>query len=204
MRLGVLGGTFDPPHLGHLIVAQDVWQSLSLDRLLFVPSASPPHKRGQVRTPAELRLAMMRAATAGDPRFEVSDLELRRHGPSYSVDTLRELRTLHPGAALFFVIGSDQLRELHTWREPEEIARLATLVVVSRGGDAGEAGGVALPYRPVEVTRIDISATEIRRRAAAGQPIRYLVPAAVEAIVRRERLYGAPAADRSHGGGVDR
>ena len=191
MRLGVLGGTFDPPHVGHLIVASDVCAALGLDRLLFVPAAAPPHKRGRVCAPAALRLEMVRAATAGDARFEVDDLELRREGESYSADTLRQLAAREPDAQLFFVIGVDQLREFASWREPDVVARLATLVVVSRAGeDAADAGEVAFPVLPVQVTRIDLSATEIRSRVQDGEPIRYLVPDAVREIIEREGLYG--------------
>lgn len=189
MRVGIFGGTFDPPHIGHLIVAQDAWAALGLDRVLFVPAAVPPHKRGRAVSPAALRLEMIRAAVAGDPRFEVEDLELRRAGPSYTVDTLRELRARDPEGELFFLLGVDQFRELHTWREPEEVARLATLAVLSRGGAEGGEEAVGFPHRTVQVTRIDLSATEIRRRVPAGEPIRYLVPAEVDAVVRREGLY---------------
>lgn len=190
VRIGVFGGTFDPPHLGHLIVAQDAWLALGLERVVFVPAASPPHKAHRVITPAALRLELLRAAVAGDPRFEVSDLELRRAGPSYTVDTLRELRGAYPGASLYFLMGVDQFRELHTWREPEEVARLARLVVIGRGGESGGLPATGdFPHLLLEATRIDLSATEIRARVAAGEPIRYLVPAAVEALIEREGLY---------------
>lgn len=190
MRIGVLGGTFDPPHTGHLIVAQDAWAALGLERVLFIPAAVPPHKRGRVVAPAAARHAMLAAATADDPRFGVCDIELRRAGPSYTVDTLRELRAKDPDGSLFFLMGADQFREFHTWREPHEIARLAEVVVLSRAGDGAVVSGADIPVRRLAVTRIDISATEIRRRVAAGEPIRYLVPPAVEAIIRREGLYG--------------
>jgi nicotinate-nucleotide adenylyltransferase len=190
MRLGVLGGTFDPPHVGHLIVASDVCAALGLDRLLLVPAAAPPHKRGRVHASAELRLEMVRAATADDPRFEVDDLELRREGESYSADTLRQLTAREPEAEIFFVIGVDQLREFASWREPEVVTRLATLVVVSRAGDeAADGGEMAFPVLPLQVTRIDLSATEVRRRVRDGEPIRYLVPDSVREIIEREGLY---------------
>ena len=187
-RIGVLGGTFDPPHVGHLIVAADVCAALELDRLLLIPSASPPHKQGQVRATAEQRLAMVRAAVAGDDRFEVDDIELRRSGASYTVDTLRELRSRHPRAELFFVIGMDQYRDLHTWREPEEVARLARLAVVSRDGDTPD-GENPIPVHPISVTRIDLSATDIRRRIHAGESIRYFVPDPVRELIERDGLY---------------
>ncbi|HET9982880.1 MAG TPA: nicotinate-nucleotide adenylyltransferase [Longimicrobiales bacterium] len=189
----MFGGTFDPPHLGHLIVAQDAHARLDLDRVLFVPAAVPPHKRGRPLSPAPLRLEMVRAAVAADPRFAVDDLELRRAGPSYTVDTLRELRRRDPDTELFLLIGADQFRDFGTWREPQEIARLATLVMLTRAGVSAAAPGLELPHRTLEVTRIDLSATDVRRRVAAGEPIRYLVPDGVEEIIRREALYRASA-----------
>src|SRR5690606_19926739 len=188
VRIGILGGTFDPPHIGHLIVAQDAWNALGLDRVLFVPAAVPPHKRGRVSTPAEVRLAMVEAACADDPRFEASDLEIRRGGTSYTVDTLRALKERDPQGALFFLLGADQFREIHTWRSPEELVRLAELVALSRPGYPNVEPQIGLPYRRLDVTCVDISATEIRRRVVAGEPIRYLVPEAVEAIIRAHGL----------------
>lgn len=184
----MFGGTFDPPHLGHLAAASDAFEALGLDRLLFVPAAEPPHKRGRERTPAALRLEMVRAAIAGDPRFAADDRELRRGGPSYTVDTLRELRGDAPADELYLLVGADQMREMHTWHRASELARLATPAVLSREGGGAPAGGAFRPV-PVPVTRVDVSATELRRRVAAGRSIRYLVPEAVRAIVERERLY---------------
>jgi nicotinate-nucleotide adenylyltransferase len=188
VRLGLLGGTFDPPHLGHLIVASAAFESLELDRILFIPAAAPPHKLGSVVASAEQRLEMVRRAITGDPRFAVDDLELRRPGASYTVDTLRALREREPGVELFFLVGADQVRELHTWRDPEEVSRLACLAVLSRGGDQIPSAG---RYRtlPVAVPRIDIAATEIRRKVAAGESIRYLVPEAVREYIEGEGLY---------------
>jgi nicotinate-nucleotide adenylyltransferase len=187
-RIGILGGTFDPPHVGHLIVASDVCAALELDRLLLVPSASPPHKQGQVRATAEQRLEMVRAAVADDARFLVDDIELRRPGASYSVDTLRAFQLRYPRADLFFVIGADQFREFHSWREPDEVARLARLVVVTRDGDT-VSGESAYAFEPVSVTRIDLSATDVRRRIRAGESIRYFVPDPVRELIEREGLY---------------
>lgn len=139
------------------------------------------------RTRPELRLAMVEAAVADDHRFQVNDLELHRPGPSYTVDTLRELRERWPGAYLVLLLGSDALRDLPTWRAPDEIASLAQLAVLSRGAD--RVAGSRFAALPVPVTRIDISATEIRRRVQGGVPIRNLVPDRVRAIIDRERLY---------------
>jgi nicotinate-nucleotide adenylyltransferase len=186
VRLGVYGGAFDPPHLGHLVAASDACEALGLHRLLWIPSAVHPLKA--VGTAAAVRLEMVRAAVAGDPRFAADDLELRRTGPSYTVDTLRALREREPGAELVFLTGADNLADLPRWREPDEIARLATLAVVSRAGEALPADA-AYPAVAVTVTRVDVSSTEIRRRVAAGQSIRYLVPEAVRAVIERAGLY---------------
>ncbi len=188
MRIGVLGGTFDPPHMGHLIVASTAFDALRLDRMLFVPAAAPPHKLGQVVAIAEQRLRMVRLAVQGDSRFEVDDLEIQRPGASYTVDTLRALHERDPASELFFLLGADQLRELHTWREPDEVVRLACLAVLSRGGDE-IADADRYRIRPVAVPRIDIAATEIRRRIRAGESIRYLVAEPVREMIERERLY---------------
>ena len=188
MRLGVFGGAFDPPHLGHLVAASEVAQALALDRVIWVPSARHPFKQGRMGAEAAVRLEMVRAAIAGDPRFEADGLELEREGPSYTVDTLRALRARHPGAEIFFLTGADNLRELHLWREPDEVVRLARLVVVSRGGE-GVPAEARYPARAVGVTRIDLSSTEVRRRVGAGETIRYLVPDAVAALIARHGLY---------------
>jgi len=188
MRIGVFGGTFDPPHLGHLVVASDACEALGLGRVLWIPSAVPPHKLGTVKAPAEARLEMVRAAVEGDPRFVADDVELRRAGPSYTVDTLRELAARHPGDELVLLIGADNLREIPGWREPGEILRLARVAVLSRDG-AGVPPDSPIPATSVAVTRVDVSATEVRRRAAAGETIRYLVPDAVRALVERRGLY---------------
>ena len=196
MRLGILGGTFDPPHVGHLAVAQDACSRIPVDRVLFIPAAVPPHKVGAVSTPAALRMEMVRAAIAGNDRFEASDIELGRAGPSYTVDTLRELTKRQPAAELFLLLGADQFRELATWREPEAIAQLATLVLIPRGtADAEAVMADARRLLPdarlatLDATRIDVSSTGIRRRRAAGEPIRYLVPDDVLRVIERDGLY---------------
>jgi nicotinate-nucleotide adenylyltransferase len=188
VRLGVFGGTFDPPHLGHLLAASDVAQALELHRVLWIPAAVHPFKRGAVHATGEQRLEMVRAAIAGDPRFEADPLELERAGPSYTVDTLRALQARHPGAELFFLTGADNLRELHLWHEAGEVVRLARLVVVSRAGE-GVPPESGHPARAVAVTRVDVSSSEVRRRVAAGETIRYLVPEPVRALIEARGLY---------------
>jgi nicotinate-nucleotide adenylyltransferase len=190
MRLGVLGGTFDPVHNGHLAAARAAAAALRLDRVLLVPAAQPPHK-ANVHASAEQRLAMVEAAVAGDPLLAASRIELDRPGPSYTVDTLRALA---PQGELFFICGADVLAQFTAWHRWQEILRLAKLAVVSRpGADVAS----PLPVLWVRGVVLDISSEDIRRRVREGRPIRGLVPEAVEAIIRREGLYrdglaGAP------------
>lgn len=188
VKLGVFGGTFDPPHVGHLVAASDAAQALGLSRVLWVPAAVHPLKRHTVEASPEARLEMARAAVEGDARFTVDALELERTGPSYTVDTLRQLQVREPGAELYFLTGADNLRDLPKWREPEEVARLARLVVVSRLGE-GVPAGLPYPAVAVPVTRMDVSSTEVRRRVRAGETIRYLVPEPVRAVIERRGLY---------------
>jgi nicotinate-nucleotide adenylyltransferase len=194
MRIGLFGGTFDPPHVGHLIAASDAFEHLGLERLLLIPSAVPPHKRDRSHAPAGLRLEMVRAAVEGDDRFEVLDLELRREGPSYTVDTLRELIAARPGCEFVLLLGVDAARDLPTWKDPDAVLEMARLGVMTREGEPMPTG-VAATLQPVPVTRVDVSATQIRRRVAEGRSIRYLVPERVRDVIRREGLYrkGEPA-----------
>jgi nicotinate-nucleotide adenylyltransferase len=187
LRLGLFGGTFDPPHIGHLVVAQDVVEALGLDRLLFVPARVPPHKTDREISPPGIRLEMVRTMAAGNDRFGVSEVELGREGPSYTVDTLSHYRSQNPEAELFFVMGADQATALDTWQEPGRVVSLATLVVMDRAGAGAPSGG----FLSVPVTRVDISATEVRKRVLDGRSIRYLVPEGVRQIIESNRLYRA-------------
>jgi nicotinate-nucleotide adenylyltransferase len=197
MRVGVLGGTFDPVHLGHLILADTVWELLSLERLLFVPSGNPWRKAGQPITPGHHRLAMVRLALEGSP-FQVWTGELQRPGPSYTVDTLHELRLELPGAEFFLVMGYDSLLDLPHWHRPQEIISLAFLAVASRPG-AEDEGALArvealLPGLKSRLVWLDmppvgISATLVRERVRVGRSIRYLVPPQVEEYIRSQGLY---------------
>jgi nicotinate-nucleotide adenylyltransferase len=187
MRLGVFGGTFDPPHTAHLVAAQELHTQLGLDRLLWMVAAVPPHKVDRDVTPGDARLEMVRAAIADDPRFEASGLELEREGPSYTVDTLRTLRARYPDAELFLAIGADQAAELDSWKDPDEIARLATIVAFARSGQ--RVADSDYPLRRLDVPRMDLSSTEVRRRVGAGEPYRYLVPDAVAVLIETRGLY---------------
>ncbi|MGH7461403.1 MAG: nicotinate-nucleotide adenylyltransferase, partial [Longimicrobiales bacterium] len=189
MRTGFFGGTFDPVHIGHLIAAQDALDALSLSRVLFVPAGNPPHKRHHAITPAPIRLQMLEAAIRDIDTFEVCTLEVVRAGPSYTVDTLRELKSQDPEQELFLLVGADQARDLPDWRAPQEIVHLACVVLLSREGVNTVPRLQPLVRREVRVRRIDVSATDIRERVARGQSIRFLVPAAVEAIIEDLGLY---------------
>jgi nicotinate-nucleotide adenylyltransferase len=188
VRVGIFGGTFDPPHIGHLIAAQDALDVLSLDSVVFIPARVPPHKQHENVTEAAVRLRMIQAAAAHDARFEVSDAEVRRNGPSYTVDTLRDLHEKRPNDELFLLLGVDQVQEFSTWRGPQEILRLARLAMLERAGvehlDAGD-----IVHQTVPVTRVDVYSKLVRERVAAGRSIRYLVPESVEKIIAAERLY---------------
>lgn len=199
--MGLFGGTFDPPHVGHVTVATDVADALELDRVLWMPAATSPFKVGEEGTDPALRLEMARAAAEADPRFRVRDDELRRGGVSWTVDTLRALRReLGSGAALYLILGADQLASFDRWREAEEILCLATPAIMDREGEDAEAVAPDLPGMEravhVPVTRIDVSATRVRERIRTGQDVSGMLPVPVLRIVRREGLYrtAAPAA----------
>jgi nicotinate-nucleotide adenylyltransferase len=195
MRLGLFGGTFDPIHLGHLILAEQCRESCGLDRVWFVVAGEPPHKRGD-RTAVMHRLEMARIATAGHSSFLVSEIEATRPGPHYSVETLESVGRERPSDELFFLIGADSLNDLPTWREPGRIARMATIVVVNRAGiEEVSAGGLpsfgaqSRPIRSVTIPAISIASTDLRRRVRERKSIRYLVPRGVEAYIEAQGLY---------------
>jgi len=200
LRLGILGGTFNPPHLGHLVCAQEAHDQLALDRVVLMPAARPPHKRVAADPGAEVRFDLCRRAVAGDDRFEVSRLELDRPGQSWTVDTLRTLRDEHPQDDLIFIVGGDMARSLPTWREPEAVLELATLAVAERAGSEredirGELRGLGAATRErvrfFDMPRIDVSSSLVRERVATGRPIRYLVPDAVAAAIAEHGWYAA-------------
>ncbi len=182
-KIGIYGGTFDPVHHAHLILAREALEQMELERVWFIPAALSPHKVNEKPTAPALRGEMLRAAIAGEKRFAVDERELQRPAPSFTIDTIEALRREDSQRELFYLIGSDQLGRLEAWHRIDELRRLVTFVVLDRTGSA--TGSV---YRKIH-RPLDISSTEIRNRVARGQPIRYLVPAAVEEIIRRESLY---------------
>jgi nicotinate-nucleotide adenylyltransferase len=191
MRLGLYGGTFDPIHLGHLILAEACREACGLDRVWFVVAGAPPHKPGG-RTDVGHRLEMVRLAVAGNPAFEVSEIETRRPGPHYSVETLEAVALERPGDELFFLIGADSLVDLPHWREPDKILKLAGLIVANRPGFEPPPFDVRPDARPIQrvtIPPIGIASHEVRRRLLEGRSIRYQVPRAVEAYIDAHRLY---------------
>jgi nicotinate-nucleotide adenylyltransferase len=196
-RVGVMGGTFDPIHHGHLVAAQEAAAAIELDRVIFIPVWQPPHKVDEPSASPEDRVCMVRLAVEANPLFEVSTIETDYPGPSYTIDTLRRLLERDPDLALHFIVGMDSLAELPRWRDPADIVRLARIVALYRPGwetvDLGDLAR-ALPESAGRVTvvpmpELDISATELRERAQRELPIRYLVPDAVAAYIEANHLY---------------
>ena len=214
-RVGLFGGTFNPIHMGHLRAAEEVTERLDLERLVFLPCAQPPHKRGsgEVIAPAHERLEWVRLAIAGNPRFAVDPIELARKGPSYSVDTLRALRGDSGAEPPIFVIGLDAFAEIDSWREPEELFTLASFAVLTRPPAEARSFSACLPrsvratlelsadgtsarhpvaptwVQLVEITALDISATDVRARLRAGLSVRYLVPEPVREAILESGVY---------------
>lgn len=208
MNVGVLGGTFNPIHLAHLRLAEEMREALALARVILVPAGDPPLKRRGVAR-AELRLEMVRRAAASNPALEVDDLEVRRAGPSYTVDTLAELRRRWPGAKLWFLVGADTLRDLESWREPARLFELASFAAAARPGQPAALrallpASLAEPFRDgprglvhrsgneiraIPFTPLDISASDLRRRVARGASLRYLVPDEVIEFIAKHHLY---------------
>ena len=190
MRLGLFGGTFDPPHIGHLLAAIDAYEALTLDRLIFIPASAQPLKLGLVSTEPRHRLAMVRLLAADDERFAVDPIEIEREGLSYTVDTLAEYARRHPSAERFLLVGADVPAAFAQWREPERILELAQVVVMRRRLDGPDDGAAARwGFRTLETRRVDVSSTEIRTRASANLSIRGFVPDAIADYIRSAGLY---------------
>lgn len=186
-RIGIFGGTFNCIHFGHLVLAEQAFEKLKLDKMLFIPSFRPPHKNSAPLASAQHRYAMVRLAIKGNKRFEISDIEIKRKGRSYLVDTLRQLRALYPSAQLFFISGSDVAAQMSRWKSIKENLGLAQFVLAKRPG-----------YRlrkynnntkVISITELDISSSMIRRKIRTGQSVRYLMPASVHDYIKKKRLY---------------
>lgn len=198
MRLGLYGGTFDPVHVGHLLLAESCREQCRLDRIIFIPAGSPPHKHGLELTAGPLRAEMLEFAIAGCSEFSVDRSEIKRTGPSYTIETLRAFRLAHPEDELFLLMGADSLNEFLLWKEPREIATLASLIVVNRGHMPPPNLGLLIPHlgneavgriQCINMPGIDISATQLRERARQGQSLRFQVPRAVERFIAERHVY---------------
>ncbi len=198
MRLGLFGGTFDPIHLGHLILAERCREECRLDQVWFIPAGNPPHKQNEAISPGIQRAEMLEFAVAGHPQFSVNRIELNRTGRTFTVDTLRSIRAEDPTRDLFFLIGADSLSDLPLWRDPAGIAALATIVAVNRGDRPlpdlealrGKLGDAVLErVQIVIMPAIDLSSTDIRRRVREGRSIRFMVPRACEVYIEQHGLY---------------
>ncbi|EDL61861.1 nicotinate-nucleotide adenylyltransferase [Gimesia maris] len=198
MRIGILGGTFDPVHNAHLLMAEQCREQCELDQIWFIPAGNPPHKEGKNVTSGKQRREMLDFAIAGHPAFLIKDLELHREGPSYTVVTLQELQALHPQDEFFLIIGADSVRDLHTWREPEAILELASLIGVNRPNislpdltELKQKFGAAIDRKIFWVTMpgIEISSTDLRQRIHENRSVRYMTPRSVEVYIHNNRLY---------------
>ncbi len=203
MRVGIFGGTFDPVHTGHLLLAEQGREQGRLDEVWFVPAARPPHKDEPALTRFEQRVEMLALALAGNSAFRIDELEKERSGPSYTADTLAELRRRHPGHEFFLLIGSDTLADLPHWYEPVRVLEQAGLLVMTRPGNVALTAeqlrtqlnlpdSVPLRLQGIEMPQIDISSRDLRRRAAMGRSLRYFLPRAVECYIHDKRLYRSP------------
>ncbi|MBA3881901.1 MAG: nicotinate (nicotinamide) nucleotide adenylyltransferase [Chthoniobacterales bacterium] len=185
-RIGIYGGTFDPIHHAHLILAREALEKLGLDEVVFVPAAISPHKLEHVPAPGAARVEMLAAAIADEARFRLDELELHRPPPSFTIDTVEAFRQSKPGAEMYYLIGSDNLPRVHTWRRFDDLQRLVRFVVLTRGREIPPCDYLLIQRQ------VDISATDIRNRVATGRSIRYLVPSAVQQVIRRQQLYKEP------------
>jgi len=194
VKIGLYGGSFDPVHFGHLIVAQEVYERFGLDRVIFIPAAQSPLKSAAVHASAADRFAMVQAAIEGDPRFAVSDIELRRGGLSYTLDTVQELKAQHPGDTFYWIIGADQAARLPQWHAIERLAEAIEFIAVDRPGSESAATPAALPIPGLRLHRaqgrlIDISSTELRDRVRRGLPLQYFIPHKALVYLKEHCLY---------------
>lgn len=187
MRVGIMGGTFDPIHIGHLVAANESLRTLKLDKVMFIPAGQPWQKSHRYVTPARDRMFMVERAIFGNPRFEASDIEIRYDGPTYTVETMKRLRAIFPDDQFYYIVGDDVLTQIPTWHEYRTFLSLVTVVAVNRPGTVRPA--VAFPYQRVVMPEVRVSSTDLRARFAAGDDCRYLVPDAVRDAVVARRLY---------------
>ncbi|WP_172369328.1 nicotinate-nucleotide adenylyltransferase [Sporosarcina jiandibaonis] len=192
-RIGILGGTFNPPHIGHLIIANEIKYALNLDEVRLIPTATPPHKLADNNVTAQQRLRMVELALEGSEGLTVSSFEVDKGGVSYSYDTITSLKEIEPEAEFYFIIGADMVDLLPTWHKIDELVRIVTFIGVNRPGSLGE---TPYPVRFISIPEIDLSSTVLRARLAEGGTIKFLTPPAVESYIRQEGLYGSSAYEK--------
>lgn len=186
-KIGIIGGTFDPPHIGHLLIANEVRQKLALDEIWFMPNHIPPHKQNNAITPTEIRVDMLKAAVETNESFKVETIELQREGPSYTYDTMLLLRKRNPDSSFYFIIGADMVEYLPKWHNIKKLLEVVTFVGVKRPGYSFAS---EYPVLEVETPQMDISSTMIRKRVQQGWTSQYLVPEKVKEMIEGKRLYG--------------
>lgn len=187
-KVGILGGTFNPPHVGHLLMANEALHALSLDEVRFMPNAMPPHKQVNYMPHDAQRLDLLRHLIDGEAAFTIEPYEMERGGTSYTIDTMRALTAREPHCEFYFIIGGDSIDALHTWKEIDALMQLVTFVGIMRPGSQSVS---AYAVKLLQTPQIDVSSTLLRERLAKGYTVKYLLPAKVEAYIRKERLYGA-------------
>ncbi|MDD5292211.1 MAG: nicotinate-nucleotide adenylyltransferase [Candidatus Omnitrophica bacterium] len=187
MRIGIFGGTFNPIHFGHLVLAQQAYEKLNLDKVIFIPSFYPPHKKDCSIVSASHRYNMVKLAIKGNPRFEISDIEIKRKGRSFLIDTLRQLKKIYPKATLFFISGSDVSGQIRRWKSIDEILSLAKFVLAKRPGYRLKKSNRNIAM--ISITELDISSSMVRKKIKAGQSIRYLMPLRIYRYIKEKGLY---------------
>ncbi|MGG1573554.1 nicotinate-nucleotide adenylyltransferase [Fictibacillus sp. NRS-1165] len=190
-RIGIFGGSFHPPHNGHLLIAQEALAAFSLDRVVWLPANHPPHKELISGVSSEDRMELVRAAIQGNSKFSLSLIEFERQGPSYTIDTIRELKKREPAHDYFFIIGGDMADSLSTWRGIDELSRLVTFIGINRSGHPLDECNNPYGVQMIEVPLFDVSSTLIRKRIAAGENTKYLIPDAVRNMIEVKGLYGS-------------
>jgi nicotinate-nucleotide adenylyltransferase len=185
MKIGILGGTFNPPHIGHLILAQEMLDELKLDKIFFIPTNNPPHKRGNQLEPRK-RFLMTKLAAAGNPKFKVLDLELKRKGKSYTVDTIVELKNKYSKDNFYLIIGSDLAKDFKKWKNSEKIKKMVTVIAAKRRGSSFRS---SKSFKQMDIIQIELSSSQVRERIKKGKTVKYLIPERVENYIKKNNIY---------------